>query len=96
MRLSKEQINTINESAHKVFGQPVDVYLFGSRVQDGKKGGDIDLLIDSATKELLTMENKINFLISLKKRLGDQKIDVVFNNSSKPIVHTAFETGIKL
>ena len=96
MRLSQEQIINIKESAESVFGKSAEVYLFGSRVQDQKKGGDIDLLIDSTSKELLTIENKINFLVTLKKRLGDQKIDVVLNNSSKPIVDTAFETGIRL
>ena len=55
------------------------VYLFGSRLDDKRKGGDIDLFIQSPEHNLLTLRNKIQFLIDLKARIGDRKIDVVFD-----------------
>ena len=43
MRLTEFEINVIKQSARDVFGSDVQFFLFGSRVDDTKKGGDIDL-----------------------------------------------------
>lgn len=82
MRLSRFQITTINKLAKKYFGQGTSVSLFGSRIDDKKKGGDIDLFIKNKNETALTLEAKIHFLAELKTRIGDRKIDVVFDNSS--------------
>ncbi|MHB8266261.1 MAG: hypothetical protein ACYDC7_10125 [Acidithiobacillus ferrivorans] len=47
MRLSPEQINQIRQSAAESFGPEARVWLFGSRVDDSKLGGDVDLLVES-------------------------------------------------
>jgi predicted nucleotidyltransferase len=80
MRLSEFEITAINSIAKKHFGTGVRVFLFGSRVDTDKKGGDIDLFIKNNDDELLTLETKIQFLVELKSQIGDQKIDVVFDN----------------
>ena len=81
MRLTNFQIDTINELARKYFGQETIVYLFGSRTDDRKKGGDIDLFINNSNETELTVETKIHFLAELKRKIGDRKIDVVFDNA---------------
>ncbi len=43
MRLSDFEIKSIKEVAKKNFGESVKITLFGSRVDDTKRGGDIDL-----------------------------------------------------
>jgi predicted nucleotidyltransferase len=53
------------------------VILFGSRVDDEKKGGDIDLFIEPAEPMSDLFTRKIKFLTALKKRIGEQKIDLV-------------------
>ena len=45
MRLTEFEINVIKQSARDIFGSDVQVFLFGSRVDDTKKCGDIDLYI---------------------------------------------------
>jgi len=76
MRLSKRLQNIIKKALSDSFG-PVDVYLFGSRVDDSKKGGDIDLAIDTNISKEGFKKKKIQF-ISLMVRFGfDLKIDVV-------------------
>ena len=80
MRLTQLQIDTINILAVKYFGKETTVYLFGSRTNNSKKGGDIDLFIKNDNETKLTVEAKIHFLADLKKKIGDRKIDVVFDN----------------
>ena len=46
MRLSRKEIEIILNVAQKIYGTSVKVYLFGSRTDDSKKGGDIDQLGD--------------------------------------------------
>ncbi len=46
MRLSEDQRKTIHHTARELFGD-CTVYLFGSRVDDAARGGDIDLLVET-------------------------------------------------
>ena len=45
MRLSKKEIQIILRVAKEIYGEGVEVYLFGSRLNDEKKGGDINLQV---------------------------------------------------
>ncbi len=80
MRLSDFQIKAIKTLVKHHFGQDASVFLFGSRTDDLKKGGDIDLFIRNGNEAALTVEAKIHFLTELKMKIGDQKVDVVFDN----------------
>jgi len=46
MRLTPAQIDTIKSTAHAVLGEGAQVTLLGSRVDDDKKGGDVDLMVE--------------------------------------------------
>ena len=101
MRLSVIQIQTICELAKQYFGNNAQVWLFGSRVNDHAKGGDIDLYIESPIRipaDLILA--KLQFLRGLHKKLGEQKIDVVLrradNDVDLPIYHIAKQTGVLL
>lgn len=95
MRLTKFEIEAIKRSFKEVF-KDGKIYLFGSRVDDAKKGGDIDLYIISDQKENL-FEKKIEFLVSLKEKIGDQKIDVIISRDrSRPIEQEALRYGVEL
>ena len=45
MRLTPTQATIIREAVHRHFGEDADVRLFGSRTDDSKRGGDIDLYL---------------------------------------------------
>ena len=82
MRLAKEQIIIIKHCVAIVFGETAKVSLFGSRVDDTKKGGDIDLYLEVDDNQSV-FENKLALLSELRKKLGDQKIDLIINDSTK-------------
>ncbi len=100
MRLNSKDIQAIKDVAKTIFGETATIRLFGSRTDDNKKGGDIDLLIQSnqAFSRMERYQLKIQFLVQLKKIVGDQKIDVIIDNgqASNPIIQQAFKEGIVL
>ncbi len=61
MRLSQKEIRAIIESFNKIF-KSGKIYLFGSRVDNKKRGGDIDLFIQTDNRDNL-MRKKIEFLV---------------------------------
>ena len=73
MRLTEEEKNAIVKTIHSVDPEAT-IYLFGSRVDDTKKGGDIDLFVDSTQ---ITLGDKIDIRIKLYDLIGEQKIDIV-------------------
>jgi predicted nucleotidyltransferase len=73
VRLTDEEIKAIKETAKEIFGKQTKVYLFGSRTDIHRKGGDIDLYIIPENKGDI-FEKKLKFLVNLKSRIGEQKI----------------------
>lgn len=101
MRLSQPQVDVICASAVKNFGQSARVWLFGSRIDEQSKGGDIDLYIEPEIQDPAELvDAKLHFLLELHKKLGDQKIDVVIRRAEfkedLPIFRIARETGVQL
>ena len=96
MRLSSRIINLIQEGIINSFGR-VDIYLFGSRVDDLKKGGDIDLALDiDLTKEDFR-DKKIKFITYMVRQGFDFKIDIVQYNKSNMLLYKEIEeNNIKL
>jgi predicted nucleotidyltransferase len=95
MRLSENYKRVIKDKFIELF-EDGSIYLFGSRVDDNKKGGDIDLylIVNNHTN---LFEKKIKFLSKIKRELGEQKIDIVFNlDENRLIEQEARKWGIKL
>ena len=95
MRLTKQEIKSIKDIFQEVF-QRGEIYLFGSRVDDNQRGGDIDLFIETDNIGSM-LEKKIDFLVKLKDKIGDQKIDVVISKDiNRLIEREAIKRGVKL
>ena len=77
MRLSQKQIAQIKEFTAMVFGDEAQVYLFGSRVDDNAKGGDIDLLVK--TNKVVERPAVLPARLAAKVMMANhgQKVDVV-------------------
>ena len=79
MRLSDQEVRAIKNAVKKNFGDNVRVLLFGSRVDDTRRGGDIDLLVeyDPAVEGTDLIKKKLRTMSDIQFALGDQKIDIV-------------------
>ncbi len=70
--------------------------LFGSRLDDARRGGDIYLFIPGDWPPEEFVPRRLRFCTELRRCLGDQKIDVVVENKlSSPIQNKAIH-GYKL
>ncbi|MFN3694996.1 MAG: nucleotidyltransferase domain-containing protein [Ignavibacterium sp.] len=76
MRLNKKEIEILRESL-KSLDPEAKLYLFGSRLYDDKKGGDIDLLIVS---KKMTKKDLRKVKRAFYNEFGEQKIDIILDN----------------
>jgi predicted nucleotidyltransferase len=94
MRLSKKEIKILKTILYKL-NSDAKLYLFGSRVDDSKRGGDIDLLIvsDNFTKKLLR-----RFRVEFFKCFGEQKLDVIVDDGSflNPFHKMVYQKAVEL
>ena len=97
MRLSNRLIHIIKEASACSFND-AEIYLFGSRVDDNKKGGDINLAIKTSAYKNLFKQQKIKFKTFLFRHGYDLKIDLVqFNNSIDTVLLNEIKlSGIKI
>ena len=98
MRISEEMAHRIVQLAKKHISPSVKVWLFGSRVDDQARGGDIDLMIEVDGLDN-TLERKINFRLAFEDQWGEQKVDIILHDVSRPdqpIHEVARQTGIAL
>ncbi len=98
MRLSRGQVESLIRITHHCFGSTAKIWLFGSRVDDSKKGGDIDLYIET-DKETGVIVAKLEMLCFLETAFGEQKIDILIrrrNRDCSPMHEIAKSSGIEL
>jgi len=93
LRLSTKEINLIKKSVQTIFGEAT-VYLFGSRTDNQKKGGDIDLYIISKAPEDLFRKK-----IRLKTVLEDilyKPVDIIVSTDKERLIEQEARRGIVL
>ena len=94
MRLTQSEIEAVKQVFYDTFKKG-KIYLFGSRVDDTKRGGDIDLYLSPSSK-IDSSSKKIDFLVALKQKIGEQKIDVVIDRGHNNPIDIAGKKGIEL
>ena len=89
MRLNREQTERIRRAVRQVAGESASVTLFGSRLDDAAKGGDIDLLVTVP----YTVNDPAMLVARLVARvsllLGGRKVDVLLSapNLERQSIH---------
>jgi len=98
MRLTEEQHEIILRAVRRRFGPSAGVFLFGSRVDDNRKGGDIDLLVETDTSGTDALTAKLHAISDMQREMGDRKIDLVTASpgADSAIIREARETGLRL
>jgi len=95
MRLTASQIEIIRQAARQNFGAGASVWLFGSRVDDARRGGDVDLYIEPVRES--TLMSELRCKITLEDSL-DLHVDLIVKGpgKEKPIYQIAKTQGIQL
>lgn len=99
MRLNEKTKNGIIESVLEHFSRPEKIILFGSRIDDFKKGGDIDLLVETPVTGKAAFEEKLKAVSAMQIILGEQRIDLITTagtDDERLIVRNAYREGIPL
>lgn len=95
MRLQTKEIQAILDVAREIYGEGVEVYLFGSRLDDNKRGGDIDLLVRTKGEKKGVL-SRIRMISRIKDILGDQRIDVIGDYEDSVVAQEAYSKGVLL
>lgn len=99
MRLTNNQHRIILEETARLLGPGARVRLFGSRVDDSARGGDIDLYIETDRPIPNRAAAASRLTAILQRALGEQRIDIVLadpDTTPQPIHATARREGIVL
>jgi uncharacterized protein len=81
MRLSTAQTRVILHCIRQQFGADANVMLFGSRLDDAARGGDVDLLVESAAPA--TLRQRALATMALEKAL-ELPVDIVALHRGTP------------
>jgi predicted nucleotidyltransferase len=94
MRLSNKEIKVLKDKLISL-ADDSKIYLFGSRVDDSKRGGDIDLLVVS---KKMTKRDLRLLRVEFFKEFGEQKLDIIIDNGEfkKPFNKLIFKKAILL
>jgi len=76
MRLTADEVNTLKKSIIAIDANAL-IYLFGSRVDNSKRGGDIDVLIVS---KILNRQDLRTIRQQFFEHFGEQKIDLLIDD----------------
>ena len=94
MRLRQEEVMVLKKKLYTL-SSSAKLYIFGSRVDDTKKGGDIDLLVVS---DELNKKDLRDLRIDFFKYFGEQKLDIILDDGrfKNPFSKIIFEKAILL
>ncbi|WP_375394589.1 hypothetical protein [uncultured Sphingomonas sp.] len=84
VRLEDEELTAIKAAARHAFGADAVVRLFGSRTDDARTGGDIDLHVEVAPG-LDEWQARTRFEDNVFARIEQQRIDVIIRRRGEPM-----------
>ncbi|MBL1259506.1 MAG: nucleotidyltransferase domain-containing protein [Thiotrichaceae bacterium] len=103
MRLTPKQVQCLKGAVARHFGQSAQIWVFGSRIDDQRRGGDYDFYIETSINDPdEIVADKLNVLADLHAtpEFEGEKIDIVIRSAvpgpELPIYKVARETGVPL
>ncbi len=92
MRISTETIKQATDIIARQYGDHAKIWLFGSRVDDKQRGGDVYIFVETESSDIMRKIHCKNLLVDL----FDLKVDLVVGKGDKPIHRIAKSTGVRL
>jgi hypothetical protein len=95
-------VNAIVQAARDAFTLGTAVFLFGSRVDDSKRGGNIDLLVEipEAIAPAELVRRRTRLVSRIYRLLDEQRIDIVIatqgQQDSREVIAAAKREGIQV
>ncbi|PMR73064.1 nucleotidyltransferase domain-containing protein [Billgrantia endophytica] len=99
MRLTDSQRQTIRHIVAEELGPSANVRLFGSRLDDTARGGDIDLLVELTEPVAHPAHLSARLSVRIMRAMHGRKVDVLVSapNLSEQMIHRlAREQGVRL
>lgn len=99
MRLTTEQQRLIRAATREVFGPGATVRLFGSRLDDEARGGDIDLLVELSEPVNNPALSAAKLATKVSRAIHGRQVDVLVsapNLRRLPIHEVAAREGVML
>ena len=96
MRLSPEQIATVLSIAHKVMGDDVTVSVFGSRLDDDRRGGDLDVLVETAERRPLLQRAELKLRLEAALDIPVDVLACARNTEATPFQALAMARAVRL
>lgn len=96
VRLSVKDSSALEGAFRGSFLKSDKLWVFGSRADLRRKGGDLDLYVETNVSSIdEAVSRKLEFITLIKKKIGDQKIDVVLNAVNFPYKLPIYEIAKK-
>ena len=99
MRLNPDQSRAIVAATRDLAGADARVRLFGSRLNDDDRGGDIDLLVECPQPVARPVWPAAQIVARLQRLLGERRIDVLVvdpTTALQPVHRVAQAEGVVL
>jgi predicted nucleotidyltransferase len=96
MRLTPVQIDTIKSTATAVLGEGVQVWLYGSRLDDQRRGGDVDLLVQTARKASVMDRARFKYQVESTLQLPVDVLMVQTGQNASPFETIARSKAVEL
>jgi predicted nucleotidyltransferase len=96
MRLTDDQAQAIKQLAHQIVGEHAHVRVFGSRLDDSARGGDLDLMLELPEPADNPALMAARFSAKVSRLMLGRKVDVLIaapNLMRLPIHDMAFKEG---
>ena len=96
MRLTQQQVSTIIGTAQAVAGVHSSVWLYGSRLDDSRRGGDIDLMVDSDPPVNLRQRALIKIALEAKLNRPVDVMALTAGATASPFTQIAMADAVRL
>ncbi len=95
MRLSQKEQREIKKILEEIFGGDIEIYIFGSRLDENRRGGDIDIFLQT-TKPIVNKRAKRAKAKLLLEESLLKPVDIIIEEDANSIIKEQALRGVKL